>query len=267
MIDIRAAIEKTLTDAELLSRAQFYHSEIAGEVLSRNHERKNGGLRASDAGSCSLELWADINGKLDIPESPKGLLRMNNGSLVGAWLACLLKAGLEDASSNAIFVECERTVLHDGIPGHVDATLFVGDEDGGSKVLATVEFKLSAWTGDWRGDCKPAHRIQSGKYALAESAPQHFVVVYYASSPDRIYDKAAKEWFNGEWLVVHPFSTEETEFDVALEYERLRAALSKDAPEADPPEAWNCKYCRFSKCPRNKNPNRPATALAMEAEG
>jgi hypothetical protein len=259
--EIRAAIENALRDDALLQRAREYHAEIAGDVLLRNHERAPGSLRISDAGSCSLELWAKLNDKLDIPEEPKSFLRMNNGSLMGAWLACLLKAGLEKAHDWRTLLE--TTVSHDGIPGHVDATVL----SGLMACEATVEFKLSAWTGDWRGDCKPAHRLQSGKYALAERAPQHFVVVYYASSPDRIYDKATKEWFAGEWLVVHPFTTEETEFDVALEYERLRAALSKDAPAADPPEAWNCKYCRYSKCERNKNPNRPATAFAMEAEG
>jgi hypothetical protein len=259
---IRAAIVRGIEDEELANRVDELWRGVCYELLSRNHHRKPGTLRASDAGSCSLELWADLNGKLDIPDSAKAKARMMNGTLMGAWLAACLTAGLEVLRPE-LRTLIENVVQHDGIPGHTDATIL-------SSVLtaeATVECKWSAWTGDWRGDCKPAHRIQSGKYALAESAQQHFVVVYYASSPDRIYDKANKEWFAGEWLVVHPFSTEETEFDVALEYERLRAALSKDAPEADPPEAWNCKYCRFSKCPRNKNPNRPATAFAMEAEG
>jgi hypothetical protein len=254
--NIKSAIETALRTPELLERAQAYHAEIASSVLSRNHDREPGKLRISDAGACSRELWAKMNGKLDLPEDPKSLLRMHNGSLFGAWMACLLKAGLESPGprESGYVVIAENEVEHDGIPGHVDVVVLRATESGIAPTLATIEFKWSAWTGDWRNDCKPAHRIQSGKYALAEAAPQHFVVIYYAASPATIYVKDEGARIPGNYLVVHPFETDETAFDVAVEYDRLAAALTKDMPDADPPEEYLCKSCKFSACKLNKNP-------------
>jgi hypothetical protein len=260
--EIKSAIETALRTPELLERAQAYHAEIASGVLSRNHDREPGKLRISDAGACSRELWAKMNGKLDLPEDPKSLLRMHNGSLMGAWMACVLKAGLEEDRPDLQII-AESEVAHDGIPGHVDVTVYRRP----AKFLpaeATVEMKWSAWTGDWRSDCKPSHRIQSGKYALAEAAPQHFVVNYYAASPATIYVKDEGARIPGNYLVVHPFETDETAFDVAKEYDRLSAALNVEMPEPDPPEAYLCRSCRFSKC--EKNPAYTAPGLLEKLE-
>lgn len=262
--EIRGAIVRGIEHEALGGRVQQLFAEVAPSVLSRNHERKPDSLRISDAGKCSLELWAALNGKHDIPERAKDRARMANGQLMGAWLACCLKAGLESLRPE-LRTLVENTVSHDKIPGHVDATIL-------SSLLtaeATCEFKWTAWTGDWRGDCKPAHRIQSGKYALAENAPQHFVVNYYAASPESIYIKdldgpGKGGRIPGEWLVVHEFETEDTRYEVRDEYARLAKALTAKAPAPDPPEAWNCKYCRFSGCVKNVNPNRPSTDTAAQ---
>jgi hypothetical protein len=256
---IREAIERARLDPGLHAKALDYYAQIAPIVLRRNHERKPGALRASDAGRCSRELWADLNGKLDLREDAKGALRMDNGTLMGAWFACLLKVGLE-AVRPELLVELELTVEHDGTPGHVDATIdevFVDDEhEGFRETQAAVEFKWSAWTGDWRGDCKPFQRDQSGKYGLATDAPQHLVTIYYASSPDRLYIKN-EGWIEGNYLVTHAFETAATEPQVEAEYARLSKALAIEMPEPDPPEGWRCKVCRFSLCDRNRNPLKP----------
>lgn len=248
--DIRAAIERARTTPELLEDARAHHSAIAAAVLSRNHDRVPGQLRISDAGSCQRELWAKNLGLLDIPEDAKSSLRMDNGSLFGAWVACLLKAGIEADAERDWRVLAEVETSHDGIPGHVDAVIL----ESVLGALATVECKWTASPKVYR-DPQPSHRVQSGAYALGERAPQHFVVVYFACS-----------WAKDDFLVVHSFDTDETAFDVAIEYGRLRGALAETMPDPDPPEAYLCKSCRFSKCERNANPNRPAPDVAAALE-
>lgn len=235
---IREAIQRARTDPDLLEEARLLHASLAGEVLSRNHDRTRGQLRVSDAGACTRELWAKDRELLDIPEDAKGALRMDNGSLFGAWGACLLKAALEHADARYV-VHLEHEVEYDGTPGHIDAAIAF---DGAP--LATVECK---WTASPKVDleAKPQHRLQSGRYGLAYKAPQHFVVVYYACA-----------WAKGDYLVVHAFDTDETAFDVALEYERLQEALGDEIPEPNPPEEYLCKSCRYGQCERNQNPLR-----------
>ena len=241
---IRDAILVARTTPRLLKRARSLHGIIAGDVLSRNHDREPGTIRASDAGSCTRWLWANLNGKLDIPDDPKAELRKDNGSLFGAWLACLLKAYLEAQDPQTdVFLEAETADV--GNPGHIDAAII----DHGI-AAATVELKWSAWPGKTDGQAKPQHRIQSGKYAQAFGAPVHFVVTYFASA-----------WAKGDWLTVHAFTTEETAFDVEVEYDRLKGALAVDMPEPDPPEEYLCKSCAFSKCELNVNPLRVMVEL------
>jgi hypothetical protein len=255
---ISHAIERARINAALYAKAANYYAAIAPGLLGAKNDREPQRLRASDAGRCSRELWADLNGKFDLLDTTKGLLRMDNGSLMGPWLACLLKAGLE----LEFFVELEPNVMHAGVSGHVDAIIDTvqveGELQGRYETIATVEFKWSAWTGDWRGDCKKFQRDQSGLYALATLAPQHFVVIYYAASPERLPVKG-EGWIDGSYLVVHPFSTAATEREVNLEYERLAKALAAEMPEPDPPDAFRCKSCRFSLCERNPHHDVEAT--------
>ena len=191
----------------------------------------------SDAGSCSRELWAKQRDLLDIPEDAKAGIRMDNGSLVGAWLACLLKVALEQ-SDPGFFVTLETELEHDGKVGHADATIRYAGEP-----YAVVEFKWSAWPGKTDGEAKQQHLLQAGTYAEAYGASRAFVVTYFASA-----------WAKGEWLTVNAMETEWWHGEIKDEYARLAKALQPKMPDPDPPESYLCKSCRFSDCERNENP-------------
>lgn len=251
-INVVACIEAAVLDKALSAEAEVEWRSVAADLLSRNDERT--GLRTSDAGGCVLSVWATIHDELDIPDSPKGLLRMANGKLMGALLACYAVAGMRKLYPHLSCV-VEPKVMHDGIPGSVDllARLALDLEP-----VETVEFKWVASTFA-RNECKDSYRLQSGKYALGAAAPRHQVVVYYAALPD----SARGKWI-GDVPVLWPhfFQTEETRLEVEADFIRLQPATDSIEPEPDAREDWMCRYCHYSGCERNVNPLAAQEVLA-----
>jgi hypothetical protein len=249
--DVRSLIYGALLDEKLLADAQRRWKEVAADTLSRNHDRAPGTLRASDAGRCQRELWADLNGKRDLPEDPQGLLKMNGGSLMGAWLACLLAAAVE-AKGYAADVEVETE--HEGVSGHCD--LVIGENNTASEEitpLLVIEFKWSAWSGAHDGP-KPYHITQAGKYALAVGAPEFQIVQYFPSTQARWDKTIGAKVSEPHIFPSEVFRTDDYAAIVAKEYTRLRGALSVEMAIDDPAESFRCRSCRFSGCDRNTNP-------------
>lgn len=255
---IRARVEQALLDEQTLAVARRKWTEVAIDVLSRNRDRTPGYLRASDAGRCSRELYADVHGLLDLSESPEALLKMSHGGLIGAWLACLLGAAFEAEGYGA---HAEVAMDRDGISGHADlfVTRSVTDALGThAEPTLVVEFKFSAWSGKHDGP-KPYHLVQAAQYARMLGAPQFIVVQYYPATQAR-FDKVIGAKVSEPHL--EPSQVYETKDFLAetdAEYARLRKGLGDATPDPDPSEAWRCRSCRFSGCDRNENalnPNR-----------
>ncbi len=253
MPEIRQWVEEALLSDDILTRAQALWRTVAADVLDRNHGRIDGRLRASDAGRCVRELWAEIHGKRDLPEDAQGLLKMNAGSLIGAWLACLLGAGAEAHGYTAhaeVLLEGQ-----DGVSGHCD--LSIGKViNGAVEPLVVIEFKQSFWTGAHDGP-KSYHLVQAAKYASLIGAP-YFVVVQYLPGTQARFDKALGT------KVAQPhiepsqvYKTSEYTEIAAKDYDRLRAALKDERPEGDPSEGFRCRSCRYGACERNENPANP----------
>ena len=115
------------------------------------------------------------------------MLKMNTGSLVGAWLACLLGAAFEEQDYGA---HAEVAMDRDGITGHADLFITRAVEKGAgmrAEPALIVEFKFSAWTGKHDGP-KPYHLIQAAQYARMVGAPQFIVIQYYPATQAR-FDK------------------------------------------------------------------------------
>lgn len=243
--DVWAAIEHTYKNADLQAKAQVRWA-AAAQHLFLPHKVE---LSASAAGSCSLELWAKLHGKLDLSEDfVSQALKMDGGTLYGARLAALFAVGYEDQFANTA-VDVEVVGEHDGIPGHVE--IVVQDcFEGEANTKWMIEIKTSYWGGAVTESgafkhSKEFHVLQAAKEALIVNAP-HFSVL-------NVYPAATKNK-NPTPFVQDDFQTSEWVSAVSAEYRRLQRALDPVAPVADPPEAWRCNFCRFSACERNRNP-------------
>ena len=252
-VALRAMIERALLTEPTLARAEALWRGVAPEVLSRNHGRAPGVLRASDAGRCSRELWAEIHGKRDLPEDAQGLLKMNLGSCAGAWLACLLGAAAEEqgyVASAEVALGGPPTAL---VSGHCDLAIY-RELNGALDPLLVVEFKFSAWTGAHDGP-KPYHLVQACKYARLIGAPYFCVVLYYPSTQAR-FDKTIGTKVSEPHIEpsqLYDANDPKILSDMNADYERLAKALNDEMPEGDPQEAFRCRSCRFSECERNVN--------------
>lgn len=247
-IDYVAVVNDVLLDPDKLKMAQeIWRDEVAAETMSRNHERTPFQLRTSDAGRCMRELWAEMHGERDLPESPETLLmKLHQGTLSGAWVACLLKSGLRDKYC----VELEKEIVFpDGRTGHADIAVYQNPFSESQKCLEVVDCKWTAWSGvvEAPEDRNPYQCLSTGSYALALGAPT-FVIL--ASSPAANY-RCKK-------LNQYRYVTEQWKERIETEYMRLEYGLADDMPEGDPSADWRCKVCRFSACEKNKNKMKPA---------
>lgn len=212
---------------------------IALDLFSRNQDRDGLKLRASDAGGCTLEKWADLHGKLDIADNWRSLLlKMEQGTVSGARIACYLAAALEEFG---LRVDVEPELSHGGVSGHAD--LIIYDRDVAVEV---IECKWSASlkpVEDLRSD-REFHGIQAAKYALAKGAPLFTVIETHPAAKGGVVKFFREE--TADWITA-----------VDYEYgERLAVSLLDVAPEPDVPQSFSCTYCRYSACFRNRNSMR-----------
>lgn len=189
------------------------------------------GVRASDAGRCARELWADIHHLLDLPQEPEAQVnRLDIGTVMGAWYACLFSVGL----SNLTSYTCtrEENVSYAGVPGHADLIVYHGDSP-----LWVIDIK-SNYSARTIGPAKDHQRLQVAQYALSKGASVFSVFTVAPATTSPMYRQ-------------DDFNTQDYAQLVDFEIARLRVAEADEMPPANPPEAWRCRFCRFSACNRN----------------
>jgi hypothetical protein len=241
------AIEHALKTPALAEKAQQLWAKQA-QHLFKPHAIE---LSASSAGACVLEVWAKLNGKLDIPEDWEArVLKMDGGTMYGCWIASLFVAGWESKYVDHT-VAVEVIGEHDGIPGHVEIVIAEGDT-----ALWVVEIKTSFWGGKFDGS-KSGHILQAAKEALIVSAPGFSIL--------NVLPAATKQRGTGakaEYFVQDDFVTADHALAVQVEYSRLKRAQGASAPTGDATEPWRCAFCQYSACERNRNPLNPKLAAA-----
>jgi hypothetical protein len=252
-LNVVALIDRAAASTELRAiAAEHLCDAIKAGALA--YQGRKPEIRPSDYGSCRLSLWAEIHGLADIPRNPidSQLARLDVGSLMGAWEACLLKAAIEAEYSITAndFWECELEYVPDG-GGHIDARLqhFVyGDEDNPqvSVERIPVEFKS-------KYDATPVsagfvfkenrnHALQVSDYGIKDGA-KRAILVYFLPA-----NKSGKRLWQFTFDL-YPWWPEA----VRIERERLAPALDDEPPKADPQTLFACYVCRFAGCPDNKN--------------
>lgn len=234
-------IDRVLLHPQAMARANELCAQAMAELYTRNHDRQSGKLRISDAGGCVRNVWADIHGAFDLPENPRGLRKMHDGSRSGVEYACLIVAGIE-WFYRPMTARAEVDVRYEGaeyeiIPGHCDVVVYLEPD-----ALEVVEIKR---TGSWKFTTPEEHApwyvAQACAYAIGLDA-EAFVIL--------VDTYAAK----GNDLQQSRYSTADWVESTHLDYARLSAALLDEAPEGDAIEAFRCVSCRYSECSRNRNP-------------
>lgn len=243
-IDYVALVDKVLLDERCMARANELCAKAMAELYTRNHKRQPGKLRISDAGGCVLNVWADVHDAFDLPESPRGLRKIHDGSRAGVEYACLIVAGIE-WFYRPYSALAEVSLDYNGIPGHCDVLVRLEPE-----ALEVVEIKR---TGSWKfttpEESAPWYLTQACAYAQGVDADTFVVLVdaYAAKGDDlRQFRYATDDWVVG----AHD------------DYERLGAALGHEPPEGDAAQDFRCVSCRYSACERNRNVLRDRTAEA-----
>lgn len=208
----------------------------AAQILERDvprwfAPRERSGIRASDAGRCLRELWADVHDMLDLPQELEGQLnRLDIGTIMGAWYGALFAAALPVITDYTCTLE--ETITHDEIPGHADVVVYLGDS-----ALQVIDFK-SNYSARSAGPAKPHQCLQVARYALGKGAGLFSIFTLTPATSSPMYRQ--DDFNTGDWSQA-----------VEMETQRLRAALADDMPAANPPEGWRCRFCRFSLCEKN----------------
>jgi hypothetical protein len=253
MISVIDRIRAAATDEKPRADASEIWRRVSPTLFDPHDERD--GLRISDAGQCVRKLFHLINGAKESFEPEVQLFNLDDGTLGGAWWACLLAASLE---ADGYTVELEATVEHDGTPGHIDlyfqpqaqltrAKLGLPSESG------VVEFKRTNWSGTLDS---PEHKkryqvLQAAKYAAAKGCDDFAVVTI---GPAARGDKIREDWFKlGDW-----------QHALIGEWMRLSLALGPHEPQGDPDNAWRCRGCFVTTC--EKNPAFVADGLLEKME-
>lgn len=247
-IDYAALIKRVLADKSAMHEARRCWFVHAANILD-DRPRTAGKLRVSDAGACSLSLWAEIHGKLDIGENYQTLdSRMQPGQLDGARTACLIAAGIK-CFYWPLTVQLEQLLDHELVPGHADIIVYAEPDP-----IEVVECKLTLY-GKGIKPPEEEHRYwiyQACLYAMHVGAPT-FVVLVHAPAAWSGPSRAAFRYYTDDWRL-----------ETVEEYARLAQAMRDDPPEADPPQDWRCKSCRYSQCERNVNPLRPVVERIVD---
>jgi hypothetical protein len=241
MIEIEQRIRHAATTADLRAAASELWKKHAPSLFDPHDERH--GLRVSDAGACVRALWNEVHGVTEkaFPADVQ-LFNLDDGTMGGAWFACLLAASLE---ADEYWVDLEPEVEHDGTPGHIDLYFAWLCVDGVPSVTpgyepGVVEFKRTNWSGtlDHPEKSKRYHILQAAKYAAAKGVEDFAVVTV---GPAARGAKMRADWFKtGDW-----------QHAVIGEWMRLSAALGDNEPVGDPDAPFRCKGCPVIKCDRN----------------
>jgi hypothetical protein len=235
VIEIEARIRNAATDKTLREAARVIW---AREAVKLFEDQPRTGLRISDSGNCVRQVYGKLNGNPEAFDSHVQLFNLDEGTLTGCWWACLLAASLE---ADGYVVELEPEVTLDGIPGHIDLYYtwpsYLQDVTGKAffEDTGVVEFKK---TGSWTASPQRWHVLQLGSYLAAKGVEDGAIV---SIAPAAKVNQIAVTWYK----------LSDLQFDVAVEWERLSAALGPVEPTEDAVEAFRCKGCPVVRCQRN----------------
>lgn len=235
-------------DPDLRRDAIARWNYVAQTVFAEDKSERDG-LRVSDAGRCVLELWAELHGQFDIAESAlTHLTRFDEGHLTGAWFACLLAAGVRKYVPPNYVIELEPEVVGNGKKGHID---FLLRDDRGAAVWV-VDFKKSFWTKALEAPDKanPHQVLQTCDYAVIVSSPL-FTVFTFGPAVQAEWNRKTQTRIEHRKHRQDDYDTAQFADDVARERERLEQALGDVPPVGDAREAYRCRSCKYSVCPRN----------------
>ena len=246
MIDVIARIKTAATDEALRAAASAIWKRVSPVLFDKHDERD--GLRVSDAGQCVRSLWNEIHTAPKVFTAEVQLFNLDEGTLTGAWFACLLAASLE---ADGYRVELEPEVDHNGTPGHIDLFFFRPwlPKSGGAvfsrDTTGVVEFKRTnqSWSikaphePNKSGETKRYHILQLMAYCAAKGVNDGAIVTV-APSWD---GKMRCDWYElDDWRDA-----------VAGEQMRLSAAVGPVEPEGDASEEFRCRGCPVLACSRN----------------
>lgn len=208
--------------------------------------------RASDMGACSLAYVADNLGLMDLPRTDDSQWIMDTGTVMGAWLGCLLKAGAK-IEELPFFVHLEVVVAYDEVPGHVDVTIEWADGSG----MEPIEFKSTASTSKLAApDVRKLYQaLQACFYGEAERSERFTLISYGYNVGDD------KEGMPHPKMRADTYATKDYLPLVDAELARLRNLLLITPETLDEnmtalADGTFCGSCRFGQCSKNKNPMR-----------
>jgi hypothetical protein len=246
-VNVIGFISEAAGNDEMRADARVWLAEMLTDGDLMLKQKRVLGIRPSDYGSCVLQLWAENHGLLDLPRDPidDTLSRLDAGSLLGAWEACLFKAAWVRSAPN-------RCAYLEYVPeggGHIDVLALEDDVH-----VAVVEFKSQWSNGTTKPPEKdnPQHLLQSGDYATRPDVQTPELILVYLRPPNTA-GKRMKQFTRDP----EPYARL-----VVEERARLAPALLDEPPQyGDPQTRYACLTCRFSKCARNKNKQQNAAEL------
>lgn len=245
VIDVAERIRRAATDETLRAAASAIWKRVSPVLFDKHDERD--GLRVSDAGQCVRSLWNEIHTAPKVFTAEVQLFNLDEGTLTGAWFACLLAASLE---AGGYRVELEPEVDHNGTPGHIDLFFEAQAHKTRAKLdlhseTGVVEFKRTnqSWSikaphePNKSGETKRYQILQLMAYCAAKSVNDGAIVTV-APSWD---GKMRCDWYElDDWRDA-----------VAGEQMRLQAAVGPVEPEGDASEEFRCRGCPVLACSRN----------------
>lgn len=257
--DYVGIIRRASHDKQTRALASRHFAILMAEENPLGADHGNHHPRASDMGACSLAYVAENLGLMDLPRTDDSQWIMDTGTVMGAWLGCLLKAGATLVDGRKFFVHLEVVVAYDGVPGHVDVTIEWLD---GS--MEPIEFKSTASTSKLAApDVRKLYQaLQACFYGEAERSERFTLISYGYNVGDD------KEGTPHPKMRQDTYPTKDYLPLVDAELARLRDLLSVERVTDDDGKLTEeavaladgtfCGSCRFGKCLKNKNPMRYA---------
>ena len=241
-VDVWEHVSHALATPRLHDMAWTYLGE-ALPALKQVAKQRNGTVRGSDAGRCALEVYGDIHGKNAPFEAEVLLSRLDIGSIYGAYIAALFKAGYEDKNGPyCVYLETNGHYL--GVPCHPDITVF---DIATEQAMFTCEVKTNYKAENPKNpaDSWPNYVLQATHQAAAMDVDDYAIFTF----------APAAQWNKGQPPIFHRqdnFKLSEHKDDMEAEYRRLLLADADEPPACDVREGWRKRFCKYPECPHRK---------------
>jgi hypothetical protein len=225
------------------------YSRLLSQRPNRGDESE---LHVSDLSDCARAVWARRNGKILLQNNEDTLRKFEMGfdveDRVGSVLDTLEDYTIErgvvhrlgEAKGHSDFVARHKTDASQDFVCEVKSTTFYPKQVNGKRIR--VEPK--------RSEVQWHYRVQATAYAIEQNIGKVCIVIVCRES-----GMMGEYWFTTDDLA-----------DVVgreLEEKAKLTAIGAPMPPPAPPvesynwkgESWRCKFCKFSACEENKNPD------------